>query len=105
MCSAKKAAGAHLGYDALHLPVQRPSSVHCSVGMDGGGSNISQACRADRGVVLAANRIRSAAAVLHIALETPLEANIIGRVDIDAQPVQGEQLGIVEGEKAFDDHV
>ena len=38
-----------------------------------------------------------------VALEAAFEAELVGRIDVDAQLVVGQQLGEMEGEDAFDE--
>ena len=44
-----------------------------------------------------------AAALADVAVDAAGEADLVGGVDVDGEGVEREELGVVEGEDAFDD--
>jgi hypothetical protein len=99
----QQAAAAHLSENALNLPIEGAGSVNGEVGMKGRGANVSDAGGAHGGFVLEADGVGRAASLQGVALETALEAELVRRVDVNAQLVEREQLRIVEREEAFDE--
>ncbi len=45
-----------------------------------------------------------AAALAHVTVDAALEADFVGGVDVDAEVVERVELGVVEGEDAFDEN-
>ena len=52
-----------------------------------------------------ADHLGRAAALCDIALQPPLKADLVGSVDVDAQLVEGQQFGEMEGEDALDEQI
>jgi hypothetical protein len=69
-----------------------------------------EACRADveighrfcGGFELGADALFCTATFAHIAIDAPVQADLIGRVDVDTEVVEGAQSRIVKGEDALD---
>jgi len=57
---------------------------------------------ADSSLVLVADRLRRASALFNVALEASFEAQLVRRIDVDAQLVKRKQLGEMECEEALD---
>ena len=55
------------------------------------------------GIELVADGLLGAAALAHVAVDAAVEANLIRGVDIDAEVVEREKLGVVERKDAFDE--
>ena len=59
------------------------------------------------GLAVASNwartRLFGAAALAHVAVDAALQADLVGRVDVDAEVVEREKLVVVQREDAFDD--
>ena len=70
--------------------------------MRGGGPHKSNARRAHRGFILAANGFLRTSSCFNIALEPALKAEIVWCIDIHAQLIERQQLRVVEGKKALD---
>ena len=52
---------------------------------------------------LRADTFFCAAAFAHVAIDAALQADLVGRVDVDGELVQGQEFGVVQGEDAFND--
>ena len=94
---------AHLRHHPLHLPIQRACAVHNQIGIRGGGPHVGHARWPDSIFILIAYRFRRASALLDIALEPPLETQLLRRIDVNAQVIVRKQFGVIEREVAFDD--
>ena len=59
------------------------------------------------GLAVASNWARTdcfgAAALAHVAVDAALQADLVGRVDVDAEVVERKKLVVVQREDAFDD--
>ena len=100
---AEKAARVQLREDALDFPVEVAGAVDDEVRVVSGGADESDAGGADGGLILLTDGFRRTAALFNVAAEASLEADVVGRLDIDAEMVEREEIGIVEREEALDE--
>ncbi len=71
--------------------------------MGGGGQDVEVGHGFGGGFELVADGLLGAAALEHVAVDAAVEADLVGGVDVDAEVIEREKLGVVEGEDAFDD--
>jgi hypothetical protein len=69
----------------------------------GGGQDVEVGHGTGGGFELGSDAGFGASAVAHVAIDAALETNLVGGVYVDAEVIEREKLGVVEGEDAFDD--
>ena len=100
---AKKFVGLEAAEDLFDGPVERVGAFDGDGGVGLGGEDVLFGHGAGGGFELVADGLLGAAAFAHVAVDAAVEANLIGGVDVDAEVVEREKLGVVEGEDAFDE--
>jgi hypothetical protein len=71
--------------------------------MSGGGDDVEIGHGLCRGFELRADRGFGASALAHIAIDSAVEADLVGSIDVDAEVVEGAERRIVKRENTFDD--
>ena len=101
--AAEEAAFLEGGKNPFHFPVEGFGAVQGEIGTSAGGADEADGAGANGGFVLEADGFWGAAALLGVATETTVVTDGVGRIDVDAELVEGKQVGEVKGEEAFDD--
>ena len=89
--------------DVFDGPVEGFGAFDRDCGMGLRGEDVFFGHGAGGGFELVADGLLGAAALAHVAIDAAVEADFVGGVDVDAEVVEGDELGVVEGEDAFDD--
>jgi hypothetical protein len=89
--------------DLLHFEIEGIGSVKDQVGEIDEWADEGEAAGADGGFVLLADGLGGAAALLRVALEAALVAEVVGGIDEDAELVERAELGEIQAEETFDD--
>ena len=89
--------------DLFDGPVEGVGAFDGDGGVGGGGEDVEVGHGFGGGFELSAYALFGAAAFEHVAVDAAVEADLVGGVDVDAEVIERKQLGVVEGEDAFDD--
>ncbi len=89
--------------DLLDGPVERVCAFYGYRCAGLGGQDVEVGHGFGGGVELVADGLLGAAAVAHVAVDAALQADLVGRVDVDGEVEERVELRVVQGEDAFDD--
>ena len=89
--------------DVFDGPVEGFGAFYGDGGVGLGGEDVHFRHGSGCGFELGYDGFFGAAAFAHIAIDAAVEANFVGGIDVDAEVVERDELGVVEGEDAFDE--
>ncbi len=89
--------------DLLYGPVKRFRAADGEGGVGFGGYDVELGHGPGSGFPLGVNACFGAAAFAHVAVDAAVKADLVGGVDVDGEAVEGQELGVMEGEDTLDD--